>query len=68
MDLCHAVFAYVGPETLMPATSILAAVCGFLLMFGRALFRPVVRLFRPVRAENTPPAAEVPITEIQSSS
>ena len=42
VDLCNAVFAYVGPEVLAPATSILAAVIGFLLMFGRALLRILV--------------------------
>jgi len=28
-------FAYVGPETMMPVASILAAVVGVFLMFGR---------------------------------
>ena len=31
--------AYVGPETLVPAASILAAVIGGLLAFGRVIFR-----------------------------
>lgn len=35
-------FAYVGPETFLPAASILAAIGGFVLMFWRA----VIRLFR----------------------
>ncbi len=28
-------FAYFGPETVLPATSALAAVAGFVLMFGK---------------------------------
>lgn len=31
-------WAYFGPETVMPLTSVLAAVVGGLLMFGRRLF------------------------------
>jgi hypothetical protein len=30
-------FAYVGPETMLPLASVLAATVGVLLMFGRAL-------------------------------
>jgi hypothetical protein len=30
-------FAYIGPETIVPATSVLAAVGGFALAFGRSL-------------------------------
>jgi hypothetical protein len=29
------VFAYIGPETMMPVASIIAAVTGVVLMFGR---------------------------------
>lgn len=38
------VFLYIGPETLMPLLSFLAAIAGVLLMFGRrtmALLRKV---------------------------
>ncbi len=41
-------FAYFGPETLLPLTSVLAAVAGFVLMFGRQVFR--VARFVTVRA------------------
>jgi hypothetical protein len=30
-------FAYVGPETMMPVASILAAAAGMVLLFGRSL-------------------------------
>ena len=33
------VLAYVGPETLVPAASVLAAIIGGLLAFGRVIFR-----------------------------
>jgi hypothetical protein len=29
------VFAYLGPETMLPMTSIVAGVVGFVMMFGR---------------------------------
>jgi hypothetical protein len=31
------VFAYVGPETILPVASVLAAVIGVVMMFGRNL-------------------------------
>ena len=37
----HLVFAYFGPETVMPVTSILATVAAVVLMFGKSLFRLV---------------------------
>jgi hypothetical protein len=48
------VFAYFGPETILPATSTLAAIFGFILMFGRhachlagQLARRIFRVVRP---------------------
>ena len=35
-------FAYFGPETVLPATSALAAAVGFLLMFGKQAGRLAV--------------------------
>ena len=29
------VFAYLGPETMLPMTSVVAGIVGFLMMFGR---------------------------------
>ena len=43
-------FAYIGPETMMPVASIVAAAAGVIMMFGRniAMFcRSLVRRFRP---------------------
>jgi hypothetical protein len=37
------VFAYFSPETLLPVTSILATVCGLVMMFGRTTLRLIAR-------------------------
>jgi hypothetical protein len=52
-------FAYFGPETMMPLTSIAATVVGLFLMFGRNSLRMVLRMFRfplkrSVRTETLP--------------
>lgn len=49
-DLAHwfaatAVLGYLGPETIMPLASAIAAVLGFLLMFGRTIFTKGKKLF-----------------------
>ncbi len=36
--------AYVGPDTMMPMASVVAAVLGGVLMFGRATIQAVARL------------------------
>ena len=40
------IFAYFGPETLLPATSVFAAVSGVLLMFGRGSLRVTLAVVR----------------------
>lgn len=35
---------YLGPETIMPLTSILAAIIGFLLIFWRILIKPFKKI------------------------
>jgi hypothetical protein len=43
-------FAYIGPETMMPVASIIAAVAGVFMMFGRNVMgfcRGIVRRVRP---------------------
>ena len=39
-------FAYLGPETVLPLTSVVAAVTGVVMMFGRNSVRFVIRMFR----------------------
>ncbi len=41
------IFAYFGPETMLPLTSVLATVAGLFLMFSRASIRVLRRLIRP---------------------
>lgn len=38
--------AYLGPETMLPMTSVVAGVAGFLMMFGRKAIEIVVGVFR----------------------
>ena len=49
-------FAYFGPETVLPATSALAALAGFALMFGKQALRMagllVRRVIRPIPRPN----------------
>jgi hypothetical protein len=43
-------FAYFGPETMLPLTSVIAAAGGFLLMFGRQTTRIAKVVFRSIAA------------------
>ncbi len=40
------VFAYFGPETLLPVTSIVATIVGIVMMLGRGSFRFILQFFR----------------------
>jgi hypothetical protein len=42
------VFAYFGPETLLPVTSIVATIVGIVMMLGRGSFRFILQFFRRV--------------------
>ena len=46
--------AYLGPETMLPVTSVLAGVLGFVMMFGRKAFHLVLGLFRKKSATTAP--------------
>ena len=46
--------AYLGPETMLPMTSVLAGVVGFLMMFGRKLVEVVTSVFRRKAKPVTP--------------
>ena len=39
MQAMCVVFAYFGPETVMPVTSIIATVAAVVVMFGKTIFR-----------------------------
>lgn len=45
MHQIASLFAYIGPETIVPATSALAAIGGILLAFGRSATQPFVAGF-----------------------
>jgi hypothetical protein len=53
------VFAYLGPETMLPMTSVVAGVVGFVMMFGRRAWYWVsktARRFNPRAASPPEPA------------
>lgn len=56
--------AYLGPETLMPLASILAAILGFFLMFWRVIFKFGKKAYRKIRGlpDEVPPDVEVDAT------
>jgi hypothetical protein len=41
-------FAYIGPETMMPVASVIAAVTGVVLMFGRNVVQFGRNVFRSI--------------------
>jgi hypothetical protein len=57
---------YLGPETLMPLASILAAIVGFFLMFWRVIAKFVKKTYRKLRGlpdEVPPDVMDVPDEE-----
>jgi hypothetical protein len=46
MSAPNLLFAYFGPETVLPMTSVVATVLGFAMMFGRHTLRLIVRCCR----------------------
>jgi hypothetical protein len=54
-------FAYIGPETMMPVASIIAAVAGVFMMFGRNVMqigRNMVRRIRPGAGKKEVPVGQ----------
>ena len=60
---------YLGPDTLMPLASILAAIAGFFLMFWRVIFKFVKKTYRKMRdlPDELPPDPDVEETVEGSS-
>lgn len=58
MPAISCLFAYVGPETFLPVTSVLAAVLGVVLMLWRSGIRVVLSVWtsrvRPQRTQRMP--------------
>jgi hypothetical protein len=48
MGIPGLIFAYIGPETLLPLTSGLAGIAGVVLMFGRGTARFAIKCYRLV--------------------
>ena len=69
MVLFTVVFAYLGPETMLPMTSVVAGVVGILMMFGRnswlwakGIYRRFVsrqKAARPLRRIGTGPVGRI---------
>lgn len=49
-------FAYFGPETVLPLASVIATVFGVVMMFGRASFRIALAPFRWLMKKGNQPA------------
>jgi hypothetical protein len=47
-------FAYIGPETMMPVASVIAAVAGVVLMFGRNVMAFGRKVFRGILPKSKP--------------
>jgi hypothetical protein len=60
---------YLGPETLMPLASILAAIAGFFLMFWRLIFKFVKKMVRKLRGlpDELPPDVDVEESDEEKS-
>lgn len=50
-------FAYFGPETILPLASVLATVFGVVMMFGRLSFRIALAPFRWIAEKARKPSA-----------
>ncbi len=46
MSFLPSVFAYLGPETMLPMTSVVAGAIGVVMMFGRGSVRWIAATFR----------------------
>jgi hypothetical protein len=46
MTFLPVVFAYLGPETMLPMTSVVAGAAGLVMMFGRSSVRWLVGTYR----------------------
>jgi len=55
----YVVFAYFGPETVLPMTSVIATVVGVFMMFGRTTLRVLFR-WRRQEKETPRPAGSPP--------
>ncbi len=71
MTFLPLVFAYLGPETMLPMTSVIAGVAGVVMMFGRSSLRWFVGVIRRIvpQAKSSSPSRRIgsgPVEPIQS--
>ncbi len=61
MTFLPLVFAYLGPETMLPMTSLLAGAAGVVMMFGRSTLRWCKGMFRRLSGASkaTPPTRRI---------
>lgn len=52
------ILAYVGPETILPLTSALAAIAGVAMIFWRFILTSVIKLYRLVTGAKPPEEME----------
>ncbi len=57
MDQSIGMLAYLGPETMLPMTSVIAGAIGVVMMFGRKSFRWVANCCRAIVARPNPKAS-----------
>jgi hypothetical protein len=71
-------FAYLGPETMMPMASIFAAIAGVFMMFGRTVVQVAKNIFRriwpfsrskaaPAKPLQTDPAVSTPSSALPTT-
>jgi hypothetical protein len=53
MDHLPMVFAYLGPETMLPMTSVVAGIAGFAMMFGRNAWSWLSKTVRSLKSRET---------------
>ena len=56
------VLSYLGPETLMPLASALAAIVGVVLMFGRVIVRFFKKILGPIRSKSDEEPGNQPLS------
>lgn len=54
LNLSPIVLAYIGPETIVPLTSVLAGAAGVLMMFWNTVRSGAVRVVQSIKRDKSP--------------
>ena len=65
MNQLPMLFAYLGPETMLPMTSIVAGAIGFLMMFGRNVWSMAKRVVRWATSRRSAGSNAVPAPHVR---